>query len=114
MAFPSEGSLEALWNGNLGDDLTIKTATDSSADSYGEKNRAYSAGTAARGRMKILQANEVNKEFGYMRPGDAIALLKLTATIAQNDLIVHNSITYAVIGIVQKKTHQEVACRRVD
>lgn len=114
MSWPDSAALEALWDGSLGDTITIKTASDGTADSYGEKARSYSAGTSAKGRAHILKADEVNKEFGYLRPGDAIMLLKLTATVASNDRLTFNSITYEVMGIVVKRTHQEIACRRVD
>jgi len=114
MAFPDATSLEALWDGSLGDAVTIKTASDGTADAYGEKLRTYSAGTSARGRVKILKANEVNKEFGYLRPGDAVALLKTAAPIVQDDMVTFNSINYLVIEIIQKKTHKEIALRRMD
>jgi len=114
VAFPDSSALEKLWDGSLGDAITIKTASDGSADAYGEKLRTYSAGTSARGRVKILKAMEVNKEFGYLRPGDAVALLKNSATIGQNDMITYANINYLVTEIVQKKTHIEVAMRRMD
>lgn len=114
MGFPSSTALEALWDGPLGETLIIKTASEGTADAYGEKTRAYSAGTTAKGRLHIIKANEVSKEYGYLKPGDAIALLKLAASVANNDQITFNSITYSVIGVVAKKTHQEIACTRAD
>jgi hypothetical protein len=113
MTTPDKTSLEALWDGDLGDAMTIYTATDGTEDTYGEGKRTYSGGTAARGRLKIIKANEENMEFGYLVPGDAIALLKLAATVALKDRIGFNSIMYEVKGIMQKKTHKEVALKRL-
>lgn len=113
MATPDKTALEALWNGDLGDTMTIYTASDGAADSYGESKRTFSGGTSAKGRLKIIKANEVNMDYGYLLPGDAIALLKLAASVALKDRIGFNSITYEVKGIVQKKTHLEVALKRL-
>jgi hypothetical protein len=113
MALPDKTALEALWNGDLGDTMTIYTASDGTADSYGEKKRSFSTSATAKGRLKIIKANEVSKEYGYLVPGDAIALLQLAATIVNNDRVSFNSITYEVAGIVQKKTHKEVALKRL-
>jgi hypothetical protein len=113
MATPDKTALEALWDNVIGETLIIYTASNSAVDTYGEKTRTYSGGINAVGRLHIIEANEVNAEFGYLQPGDAIALLKLTATIAQDDRVGYNSITYEVRGIVQKKTHLEVALKRL-
>ena len=113
MAYPSEKALEAIFDGSLGDAIVIKAVSEGAADAYGEKIKSYSAGTAARGRAIIVSADEKHKEFGYLQPGDAIALLKLTATVALNDLLVFGSNTYEVIGIVTNKTHLEIAAKRV-
>ena len=113
MTFPDNLSLYALWDGSLGDTVSIKSVSLGSANAYGNKVQTYSAGTTANGRVKILRADEVHKEFGYMVPGDAIILLKLTATVALNDHIVFDGITYEVKGVISKKTHKEIAAKRV-
>lgn len=113
MTYPDNSSLEAIWDGPLGDSIQRYTFSAGTADAYGQKSKTWAAGSSGNGRMKIIKANQEYHEFGYLVPGDAIALIKLSFTVAQNDRLRHNGIDYDVIGIVQKKTHQEVACKRV-
>lgn len=113
MTYPDNASLEAIWDGSLGDTLEKFTYTAGAADAYGETSKTWATGGTTKGRLKIVSANEVSKEFGYLVPGDAIALVKNSFSIAQDDRIKFNGITYSVAGIVQKKTHQEIALKRV-
>lgn len=113
MTFPNNASLEALWDGPLGETLTKYTFSEGSTDAYGEKSKTWSSAGTTRGRLKIIKANEVYKNFGYLVPGDAIGLIKLSFSVAQNDRILFDSIYYEVAGIVKKKTHQEVALKRL-
>jgi len=113
MTYPSNVSLEALWDGDIKDVITKVTASEGSADAYGEKAKTWSAGSTTNGRVKVLKPTEVSKEFGYLQPGDAIALIKNSFSVAQGDRLRNNSIDYEVVGIAQKKTHQEIALKRL-
>lgn len=113
MTYPDNTSLEALWNGPLGETLTRRTFTESSADEYGVKIKTWASAGTTRGRIKVVKPNEVQKEFGYLVPGDAIALVKLSFTIEEKDQISYNSIIYEVVGIADKKTHKEIALKKM-
>lgn len=106
-------ALEAIWDGDLGDTITPYTATQGTADAYGEKSDTWAAGTAVKGRIHIIKANEILSEAGNLVPGDAIALLKNASTIAINQRVLHNSIYYTVIGVVARKTHRELSLKRL-
>lgn len=113
MSYPDSTSLEALWDGSLGDTITPYTMTEGSADAYGEKSKTWAAGTAVKGRVKIIKATETQAEFGNLVPGDAIALVKNASSFALNSRALHNSIYYTVVGVIQRKTHQELALKRL-